>query len=49
MHDSINHDLYLLNIPYSRKIWQFDGLVCDRQIKSRQYFILAYIRMTIPY
>ena len=26
------------------------GLACDRQIKIRQYFILAYkIRMAIPY
>ena len=46
---------YDLHVPYSRKIWQgikFGGLAvsaCDRQIKIRQYFILAYIRMAIPY
>ena len=29
-------------IPYNQKIWQFGGLSCYRQIKIRQYFILAY-------
>ena len=37
------------NIPYSRKIWRFGGLARDRQIKIRQYFILAYMRVAIPY
>ena len=42
-------------IPYSRKIWRGIkfGALADRptyrQIKIRQYFILAYIRMAIPY
>ena len=42
-------------IPYSRKIWlgiKFGGLavyLCNRQIKMRQYFILAYIHVAIPY
>ena len=42
-------------IPYSRKIWQgikFGSLaVCmsNRQIKISQNFLLAYIRMSIPY
>ena len=42
-------------IPYSRKIWRgikFGGLavyLCNRQIKMRQYFILAYIHVAIPY
>ena len=36
-------------IPYSRKIWQFGGLYYNRQIKIRQNFLLAYIRMAIPY
>ena len=42
-------------IPYSQKIWWgikiwwFGGLSCNRQIKIRQYFILAYIHMAIPY
>ena len=42
-------------ILYSRKIWQvikFGGLavyLCNRQIKIRQYFLLAYIRIEIPY
>ena len=43
------------SIPYSRKIWRgikFGGLVVrayNRQIKVRQYFLHAYIRMAIPY
>ena len=43
------------NIPYSRKIWRgikFGGLAVyyyNRQIKIRQNFPLAYIRMAIPY
>ena len=42
-------------IPYSRKIWRgikFGGLAVqsyNRQIKIRQNFLLAYIRMAIPY
>ena len=42
-------------IPYRWKIWwgiKFGGLAVylhDCQIKIRQYFILAYIHMTIPY
>ena len=42
-------------IPYSRKIWwgiKFSGLavyLCKCQIKMRQYFILAYIHVVIPY
>ena len=42
-------------IPYSRKIWwgiKFGGLAVyyyNRQIKFRQIFLLAYIRMAIPY
>ena len=40
----------LLAIPYSRKIWRFGSLSHNRQIKLRQYFVLAYIiRMAIPY
>ena len=41
-----------LRLPYSRKYWRgikFGALVCDRQIKIRQHFILAYIRVAIPY
>ena len=43
------------SIPYSRKIWRgikFGGLavcLCNRQIKIRQNFLLAYIHMAIPY
>ena len=42
-------------LPYSRKIWRgikFGGLAVyyyNRQIKIRQNFLLAYIRMAIPY
>ena len=36
-------------IPYSRKSWWFGGLYYNRQIKIRQNFLLAYIRMVIPY
>ena len=38
-------------LPYSRKIWRFGGLyyMYNRQIKIRQNFLLAYIRMAIPY
>ena len=36
-------------IPYSRKIWRFGSLYYNRQIKIRQNFLLAYIRMAIPY
>ena len=45
----------LRNLPYSQKIWRgikFGGLaVClvTAKFKIRQYFILAYIRMAIPY
>ena len=47
----------LEHIPYSRKIWRgikFGGLAVlhvyyNRQIKIRQIFLLAYIRMAIPY
>ena len=37
------------NLPYRQKIWRFGSLACDRQIKFHQYFILAYMRMVIPY
>ena len=47
---------YLVStLPYSREIWQgikFGSLVvylCNCHIKIHQYFILAYIRMAIPY
>ena len=46
---------YGIAIPYSRKIWRgikFGGLAVyyyNRQIKIRQNFLLAYIRMAIPY
>ena len=36
-------------IPYSRKIWRFGSLYYNHQIKIRQNFLLAYIRMAIPY
>ena len=42
-------------VLYSQKIWQgieFGGLVvclCNCQIKIYQHFLLAYIRMAIPY
>ena len=42
-------------LPYSRKIWRgikFGGLAVyyyNRQIKIHQNFLLAYIRMAIPY
>jgi hypothetical protein len=39
----------IINIPYSRKIWRFGGLYYNCQIKIRQNFLLAYIRMAIPY
>ena len=29
--------------------WRFGGLYYNRQIKIRQNFLLAYIRMAIPY
>ena len=32
-------------VPYSWKIWQFGSLLCNSQIKIRQYFLL----MVIPY
>ena len=47
-------DVYTL-IPYSRKIWRgikFGSLAVyyyNRQIKIRQNFLLAHIRMAIPY
>ena len=45
----------MTELPYSRKIWRgikFGGLAVlyyNRQIKIRQIFLLAYIRMAIPY
>ena len=47
--------MYVIVLLYSRRIWQvikFGGLavyLCNCQIKIRQYFILAYIHMAIPY
>ena len=50
--------LILLNcvrLPHSRKFWRgikFGDLavcLCNCQIKIRQYFLLGYIRMVIPY
>ena len=38
--------------PYYRIARKFGGLtvcLCNRQIKIRQYFLLAYIHMAIPY
>ena len=43
-HEILRHPILII-IPYSQKIWQFDGL---RQIKIRQNFLLAYIRMDDP-
>ena len=46
---------YTNKIPYSRKIWRgikVGGLAVrayNRQIKARQYFLHAYIRMAILY
>ena len=31
------------------KIWWFDGLYYNRQIKIRQNILLTYIRMAIPH
>ena len=42
-------ELVPIVIPYSRKIWRFGGLYYNRQIKIRQNFLLAYIRMAISY
>ena len=48
-------ELYRAHIPYSRKIWRGIKFGClavyyyNRQIKIRQNFLLAYIRMAIPY
>ena len=41
--------IILLPYNYSQKFWQFGGLYYNRQIKIRQNFLLAYIRMAIPY
>ena len=45
--ETVLHEYYIL-IKY-RIAEKFGGLVCDRQIKFHQYFILACIRMAIPY
>ena len=54
----LHADMHMYNhmhIPYSRKIWRrikFGGLAVylnNRQIKIRQNFLLAYIRVAIPY
>ena len=47
----------MLNLKYELDAGNFGGqllymnlcLACDCQIKIRKYFILAYIRMAIPY
>ena len=45
----------LMRVPYSWKIWRgikFEGLVVppyNHQIKIRQIFFCAYVRMAIPY
>ena len=49
------HMYNYMHIPYSQKIWRgikFGSLAVylnNRQIKIRQNFLLAYIRVAIPY
>ena len=39
----------IILLPYSQKIWQFGSLYYNCQIKIRQNFLLACIRMAILY
>ena len=49
INNRIHSSMYECVLPYSWKIWRFGGRCYNRQIRIRQNFQLAYIRMAILY